>query len=140
MKINMRKHHLKFLGILYPKSTYQDQTVNNAYSKAQSGTRKITTQIMCVKQICKPAQLLHLGVFIYSMHSMRRRTSSNFKEYHFYFQGVEIKITTAYTYLGVQFSRPKLPGYESGYRSTRFLKDGISHTCTIIDNFISYVP
>jgi hypothetical protein len=24
-------------------------------------------------------------------------------EYHFYFQGGEIKITTAYTYLGVQF-------------------------------------
>jgi hypothetical protein len=27
-------------------------------------------------------------------------------EYHFYFQGVEIKITTAYTYIGVQFSGP----------------------------------
>jgi hypothetical protein len=28
-------------------------------------------------------------------------------EYHFYFWGVEIKITTAYTYLGVQFLGPR---------------------------------
>lgn len=50
-------------------------------------------------------------------------------KYHFYFQGVEIEITATYTYLGVQFSRPRFglrkalqPRINKGYGSLAVLE------------------
>lgn len=51
-------------------------------------------------------------------------------KYHFYLQGVEIEITTAYTYLGVQFSGPRFglrkalqTRINKGYNCLTFVKN-----------------
>jgi hypothetical protein len=48
--------------------------------------------------------MVNLGKIKAMMFNCSKKSLSRF---HFYFRGVEIKITNAYTYLGVQFLGPR---------------------------------